>query len=344
MRVINQEENIYTESLPEGCKQCLKGRKSVIFVTGLCPRQCFFCPVADEKMRVDNTYANERRIDSENDSDIVKEVIEEVRLSGSNGCSLTGGDPLTKLDRSVKIIESLKEEFGEEFHIHMYTSLNLLTEGRLKRLYRAGLDEVRVHPDITDKEHWRSMKLLGEFDWNYGAEIPVIPWLEEETEELIKYAEGKVQFINLNELEMADNSNWTDYLEERNIKCKDRTSYGVERSEKIAKKFLEYCKEVGIRGHYCSSSSKDRVQMKKRVKLRAENTAKPYDIVDEEGMLVRGVIFGEDLKKLRKKLIKEHDIPPELIEVEERKEIEHRKGIVREYPTYDRTVVEREWL
>ena len=46
--------------LPDGCQACMEGAKMVLFVTSLCTRRCFYCPISDEKWQADVVYANER--------------------------------------------------------------------------------------------------------------------------------------------------------------------------------------------------------------------------------------------------------------------------------------------
>ena len=79
-------------SLSRGCRLCVQGRKLVLFVTGLCPRHCSYCPVSDKKYQQDVTYANEWPTAK------VSDIIEEARLCSSKGAGFTGGDPLVKLE------------------------------------------------------------------------------------------------------------------------------------------------------------------------------------------------------------------------------------------------------
>ncbi len=155
--------------LPEGCKLCVQGRKLVLFVTGLCSRNCFYCPISDEKKNRDVVYANEWPIKNSDD------MIKEAELTEAKGAGFTGGDPLVKLDRTLSYVKLLKKRFGKKFHIHLYTSLDLVDEKTLKKLYDAGLDEIRFHPDIYNKRLWPKIMLARKFSWDFGVEIPAIP-------------------------------------------------------------------------------------------------------------------------------------------------------------------------
>ena len=125
--------------LPKGCKMCVKGRKLVLFITGLCNRKCFYCPISDEKKDKDVVYANEWKTDycgGELAKEDINVILEEARLCGAEGAGITGGDPLLVLDRTVTAIKALKKEFGRKFHIHLYTSLRNIDREKLKKLYQ----------------------------------------------------------------------------------------------------------------------------------------------------------------------------------------------------------------
>ena len=50
-------------------------------------------------------------------------------------------------------------------------------------------------------------------------------------------------------------------------------------------------KNLDIGVHYCSVSFKDGVQLKNRIKRRAEHIAKPYDVITNDGTLIKGAIY-----------------------------------------------------
>ena len=61
-----------TGKLAKGCQLCVKGRKSVLFSTGLCPRNCFFCPISDKKKNNDVIFINELKINELDIKSLIK--------------------------------------------------------------------------------------------------------------------------------------------------------------------------------------------------------------------------------------------------------------------------------
>lgn len=336
-------------SLSKGCQLCVKGRKTVIYVTGICSCDCYYCPLSDQKKNKDVQFANERKVSD------VKEMIEEIKACSSKGAGLTGGDPLLKLDRTIKIIKELKKEFGKDFHIHLYTTPNHITKSNLKKLYDAGLDEIRVHPSLEIKDAWKNIALISEFDWKKGIEIPAIPSHEKMIQEMIEYARPHIDFLNLNEFEYSDRNE--EALHQRNYYCRSKETYAIEGSKEMALKLMAYFSKTysSLPVHFCTAKLKDATQIAQRLKLRAKNVAQNFDIIDDEGMLIRGSITPGSLK-LVKELMVRYDIPEELIQYDAlRKQVliapwileeisdelqEYSCQLVTEYPTYDRMIVE----
>ncbi len=276
-------------TLADGCKQCVLGRKLVLFITGLCHYKCYYCPISEKRRNKDVVYANERPCYS------IKEVIEEAKLSRSHGAGITGGDPLVVTDRCCEYIKALKKHFGKEFHIHLYTPLDLVNKERLEKLYKAGLDEIRFHLYLDrKKELWPRLNLALDYDWDIGVEIPAIPGMKKETIEMIEFIKDKVAFLNLNELEISE-MNAKD-LTDRNYFVKDKISYAIKGSRNLALDLLKYCnKNTKLRVHFCTSKLKDGVQLVNRVKLRGKIIAKDHDILTNEGSLIRGVVYLKEL-------------------------------------------------
>ncbi|MBI5872323.1 radical SAM protein [archaeon] len=321
--------------LPKGCRLCVKGLKEVIFATGICRENCYFCPISDLKKGKDLVYANERRIRN------IREIIEEARMCGSKGAGITGGDPLMKIKRTVKIIKLLKKKFGKDFHIHLYCPLSNLNLRAVKILEKAGLDEIRLHPNLDNSSPWEKIKIKTKM--KKGIEIPVIPGKKRQILKLIRFAEGDIAFLNLNELEGADASG-----------CK-LAEMGYESAFEI----LEYCaRNTRLNVHYCTTKTKDKAQLTNRIKRRAKNAKKEYDKLTKDWTFVRGAVCCKNpsirkLNNLRNKLINSLNIKKELIEVDKvklrlltKEEIVRRNikklnqlnlsaGIVEEMPTFD---------
>lgn len=363
-------------NLPKGCELCVKGEKLVLFVTGLCYKNCYYCPISDHKKQKDVTWANEWRIDKKAD------ILDEARLCNAKGAGFTGGDPLIKFDRVLGFIRLLKKEFGKDFHIHLYTPLNLVTKQKMVDLREAGLDEIRFHLDLDDKSAWERLEYAKAFKGSRGVEIPVIPGKENEIKELINFIKDKVDFLNMNELEISDCN--ASQLTERGFVTKDKISYGVKGSEELAKKLLSYAAKTRLNAQYCSATLKDKVQLKNRIKNRAQNVAKSYDTITPDGTLIRGVIYLKSfvpsfdyqtklqfadnkrmikrLFKLKRELQAKFRIPFNKMDIDSRKmrilvdrnilkkmkdKIKKHNlvpAIVEEYPTYDGMSVEINFL
>jgi pyruvate formate-lyase activating enzyme-like uncharacterized protein len=361
----------------EGCKLCVQGLKEVIFITGLCPKKpfCFYCPISDEKRGYDKVYANEWPIDKTSD------IVTEAKLCNSKGAGITGGDPLARLDRTVKVIKMLKKQFGKAFHIHLYTPLELVDENKIKKLEKAGLDEIRFHPKVDDDKLW--IRMFIKTKMSKGVEIPVIPGMLEETKKLLNFIDGNVDFLNLNELEVSDTN--INKVSEKGFKTLGQ-SYAVEGSADTAIKLLNWCvASTRLNVHFCTVKLKDSVQLPNRIKRRAKNIAKDFDMVTEDGALIRAAVYTPDLvpgfghtrklkaikdkpkivaelKKMRLKIMKQLRISPKSIIVDPLKlrlltslkiANKHKDEIkkmnlvieaVEELPTYDQFEIESEEL
>lgn len=278
---------------PEGCRMCVKGEKLVLFVTGICPRKCYFCPLSDEKYGKDVIYANEKKTDSEHD---IQDIIKEAKNMQAKGAGITGGDPLTKLSRTVAYIKALKQEFGKKFHIHLYTSLNLVSEQTLKELHGAGLDEIRFHPDLNKGMFWKNIEKAKIFSWDIGVEIPVIPTKINQIRNLIDYVHDKISFINLNELEIADNQ--LSKLLDMGFENKETWSYGVKGSVEAGLVIIEYIqqKKYPLKIHLCTAKLKDKIQLANRIKNEGNAMKRAFDEIDEEGLLIRGALYFPELR------------------------------------------------
>ncbi len=328
-------ESYLSGKLVKGCELCVEGRKMVLFVTGMCSRGCDFCPLSKLRKNVDDIYANERPVKS------IKDLIKEVEVSGAKGCSLTGGDPLLKLDRTVKLAGELKRRFGKDFHIHIYLSTKLVDEKKLRALSKV-VDEARFHPDFDKdpEDELAKIKLAGKF-WkksNIGIEIPSFPDKTEIIYDFIKRARNYISFVNLNELEAGEVMG---PLMARKYKI-DKKGYvvrdSVSEGKKLGKRLEKEMPEINI--HLCTSRLKNWHQYGNRLKN--------YEIPKFSKMTDDGTIVYFSADEKNKEALMEKDFTDDpkkkqiILNPEVALAIKAKVYRVEEYPTYDREEVLRE--
>lgn len=333
--------------LAKGCELCTEGAKMVLFVSGRCDTGCFYCPVSDEKKGKDTVYANEMPI-----SDI-EEIVTEAASMDALGTGITGGGPLLCVDRTVDMIRLLKDRFGKDHHIHLYTST--IDPDIALRLFSEGLDEIRFHPspDIWDSLGSTRIAEVTAIDGlTVGLEVPALPGFDKELRKMVSdSASLGVDFINLNELEFSE-GNW-DMMSFNGYELKDDISAAIAGSEELA---LSVMKASSVPIHFCSSAFKDSVQLRKRLIRRAEHISLPYDLVTEDGTILKGILYADDIDEAVSLLRDTYDVPDELMRVDTDRnrlevaswvleeladELPFKCYIVEEYPTADRLEVER---
>lgn len=264
------------QELSEGCILCYQGAKMVLFLTGRCPRNCWYCPISSERRGREIAYANDRRIVSDID------LIEEGRIMSALGTGITGGEPLIAMDALVHYASLLKSEFGPAHHIHLYTGM-APSHGDLLRI-RGLVDEIRIHPphevwpDIMESAYIRAIQDARSLGFSVGIEVPSLPGLDA----LIPVL-PLLDFLNINELEWSE----TNAAAMRNLgyDLEDTYHNAVGGARAWAEGILA-CDGV----HWCSSVFKDSVQLRERLKRIAHNTARDFEEITEDGTVVYGVV------------------------------------------------------
>jgi len=248
----------------------------VLFVTGRCHRSCWYCPLSSERKGTDTVYANEVPVD------IPSQIIEVAEMMSALGTGVTGGEPLLCLDKVTLYCRMLKEHFGPEHQIHLYTAKAPTDEelGQMKGL----VDEIRLHPPrelwdtILDTDYIRSAKRAKEMGFDIGIEVPALPGLE-----LLIPALPYLDFLNINELEWGETNAYA--MRERGYDLADELHNAIDGAKAWAE---ELCRHGKV--HWCSSGFKDSVQLRERLKRIAENTARPFDEITDDGTIVYGVL------------------------------------------------------
>lgn len=311
----SKENNLYIKGrgLPKGCKLCLKGQKTVLFLNGICqkPDHCsWYCPISTERRDKNLTFANEIEITSK------EGLLEEVNKIDAKGMGITGGEPLFELnlEKTLDYIKYIKIQKGYKFHVHLYTNGINFNNSIASKLALAGLDEIRFHPP---KENWSNIVFALNKGLVVGAEVPVIPNKEKikELHKFIIYLNSiGVDFINLNEFEYCFPN--SESLKSRGYQLKKGSIASVVNSYEVAIDLMkDFSNKVSIKMHFCLIRSKDYYQLKNRYLRRAKNIKLPFEVITEEGLLMFAQIEGnkDDLEKFSNILLTEMKINKNLI-------------------------------
>jgi pyruvate formate-lyase activating enzyme-like uncharacterized protein len=272
-----------TMTLSQGCILCHQGAKMVLFVTGRCHRTCWYCPLSSERKGTDTVYANELPVD------IPAQIIEVAESMSALGTGITGGEPLLVLDNVIAYCQLLKKHFGPEHQIHLYTA-KAPTDEELAEM-QGLVDEIRLHPPhecwekILESDFIRSAKRAKEMGFDIGIEVPALPGLE-----LLIPALPYLDFLNINELEWGESNAY--HMRERGYELADELHNAIDGAIGWAE---ELCRHDKV--HWCSSAFKDSVQLRERLKRIAQNTARPFDEITDDGTIVYGVIKPSESDK-----------------------------------------------
>ena len=324
--------------IAKGCKYCVKGKKLVLFVSGICERNCWYCSLSKKRKDKNLIFVNERECKNFDD------ILEEVKESKATSAGITGGDPLLCFDKTIEFATKLKKEFGKRFHIHIYLPTKFVTEEKLEKLSKC-IDEVRFHPEFLinknkineDVEKIKiAEKIFGRK--NVGIELPMIPEKKNEILNFILQMEKFVSFVNLNEFELSE----TNFgLVTRKYSLKEG-GYVISGSAEAGKWILEELtkRKSKLKVHLCTAELKNCSQFANRLK---RHKILPYGKKTKDGTVIYLVVNKKLNEKntfydeKKKRTILSEKTARKLLGKEKIKRVE-------EYPTYDRIEVEEEEL
>lgn len=272
----NTSEDLPPHSrLSAGCKLCYEGAKLVLFLTGLCHRDCWYCPLSQERKNRDAIYANEHLISSP------EEMIRVAQRMSALGTGITGGEPFFFPDRLIEYAKALKKEFGPEHHIHLYTGM--APDKDIIRSITGLVDEIRFHPpgelwaNLKETPFHQSIRFAKDAGLDVGIEVPSLSNIDDLKEYL-----PCIDFLNINELEWGDFN--ADEMRSRGYLLRGDISNAVQGGWESAKNMADLPKV-----HWCSSDFKDRVQLRMRLRRIAANTAREFDEITDDGTIIYGV-------------------------------------------------------
>jgi len=221
--------------------------------------------------------------------DVPSQILEEAESMSALGTGITGGEPLLCLDAVCGYCRLLKNHFGQDHHIHLYTAKS---PSDIELSVMKGLvDEIRLHPSrecwnaILETDYIQSAKRAKEMGFSIGIEVPALPGLE-----LLIPALPYLDFLNINELEWGDTNAYE--MRRRGYEPADDQHNAIEGAREWAD---ELCRHDKV--HWCSSAFKDSVQLRERLKRIAQNTARPFDEITPDGTIVYGVLEPQAQQK-----------------------------------------------
>jgi uncharacterized protein len=338
-------------SLPEGCKLCVLGKKSVLFLGGKCSRKCWYCSLSHSRRKCEDIFLNERKIEYKED------LIKELKESNSKGVGITGGDPLFNFKKNIGLIKFLRDRMGNSFHMHIYLPLGLVNRSRIKILNKY-VDEIRFHPSILivnstniALEETNKIKMASKIFGikKIGIEMPIIPDKKLKIYNFIKEISPFIGFVNLNEFEISE-TNLDDITQRYCLNTDTCTVFG---SLVAGKEIISLAKKdkLDIKIHLCSAKTKDFHQYRNRL---SRHNILPFGNKIPNGNVVYFIIYDnlEDnlnkIKKITKNffydrvrnriLIKMSDV----LKVYENLEVKIAK--VEEQPVFGNERVSLEWI
>jgi len=238
--------------LSPGCRTCVAGGWSCLFINGRCNASCFYCPASQDE--TDGPQSNGIPFTTPED------YAEYVALFGFSGVSISGGEPLLTLDRTLAYLAAVRRRCGDEVHLWMYTNGTLLTRDIAGQLHDAGLAEIRFDIGATNYDLTKLRLAVGVIP-TVTVEIPAVP--EEEQllrDKLIEMATAGVQHLNLHQMRLTPHN--FRHLAGRDYTFVHGEKVTVLESELTALRLVRYALERGIDlpVNYCSFPYKRRFQ------------------------------------------------------------------------------------
>ena len=268
---------MHTGLLSPGCRLCVEGKWSCLFINNLCNAHCFYCPSSQEYLSVPST----NNLVFKKPADYVAYVNE----FGFRGVSFSGGEPLLSFDRTIEYLRAVRKHSGSDIHLWLYTNGSLLTPEKVRVLAAEGLDEIRF--DLSAYGYsFDKLRLAVSKIPVVTVEIPAIPedidLLKQKTREMVE--EG-VDYLNLHQLRLTGYN--FENLTKRSYTFLHGAKVSVLESELAALEILKHVTQEGIQlpVNYCSFVYKNRYQALAGRKRYIQYMTKPWEQAVDSGYL-----------------------------------------------------------
>ena len=222
-------------------------------------------------------------------------------MFGFKGVSISGGEPLLTLDKTLKYLKAVKDKHGDEVHMWMYTNGKLITPDVLEKLKKAGLEEIRIDIGAVNYE-LEKIKLAASYIPVVTVEIPAIP----EDIDMIKrilpeLVSAGAQYLNLHQLRATK---WNiSLLLKHNYTFSHGPRVLVPESELTALEIIKYSLEnrIPVSVNYCSFIYKNTYQISAARTRHASLIIRPFEDMTETGLIRQISVTGteEEISKLK---------------------------------------------
>ena len=264
-------------NLAPGCRSCVAGGWSCLFINGLCNCDCFYCPSSQNELGLPTTNTVSFRHPAD--------YVAYLERFGFTGASISGGEPLLTPKRSIGFLGAIKRRFGSSLHTWLYTNGTLLTEEIALQLRDAGLDEIRF--DIgAGGYNLRTLKKAAGIIPTLTVEIPAVPEAVDTLKRLLNdMLEIGVDHLNLHQLRLTPYN--YPRLQPRGYRYLHGEKVTVLDSELAALELMRFALEqrVELPINYCSFVYKNRFQARAARQRNAVAVGKNHESLTENGYI-----------------------------------------------------------
>lgn len=276
------------EGLSPGCTLCGEGSWSCLFINQICNGRCFYCPTEQTRRAEPSTNG----ILMQNPKEYVR-YLERFRFRGA---SISGGEPFLTFERTLSYLDAVRQAFGEEIYLWLYTNGIAATREKLNLLREARLDEIRF--DISaDRYDLAKTAMAVEEIGTVTVEIPAIPEDYELMKRVIPELKAMgVRHLNLHQLRCTPHNR--ENLVKRGYTFLHGPKVTVLDSELTALRLLQHAKEekIGLPINYCSYVYKNRFQTVGQRKRLAPHVCEPYEGITNAGAIRRMSLRGDPVQ------------------------------------------------
>jgi pyruvate formate-lyase activating enzyme-like uncharacterized protein len=268
---------VHSGPLSPGCRQCVAGSWSCLFINNICNGRCFYCPTSQQSKSSPAT----NNLSFPNPQD----YLDYLAVLGFTGASISGGEPLLTFDRSLDYVRRIKKRFGAAIHLWLYSNGILATPEKIEALGRAGLDEMRF--DLSaDCYRLDGVRLAAGTIPTVTVEIPAIPEDYRLLRDLLlELAAAGVDHLNLHQMRVTPHN--LPKLLARGYTMVHGPKVLVHGSEATALRLIRDALKMAAAPaiNYCSYAYKSRFQGLAARRRAALRLVRPHEDITPAGFL-----------------------------------------------------------